>query len=420
MKIAYFLNTYPAPSATFIRGEIAALEELGVEVVRLAVRRFDGPLVDPADWQEVDMTRYLLDGNVKGLFKAALRELFVNPAGLVRALPAWWTLLANARGGTIRHVAYMMQAAALRQQAKRLGIGHVHSHYSNNAAAVAMLSSILGGPSYSFTAHGPDEFIEPERLSFKEKIARSAFAVAISTYGRGLLTSLARPEDTGKIHVVRCGIDLGDFEPAPAPSPDNLTLVCVGRLCAAKGQVHIPAAVAALKRDFPDIKVVLVGDGDKRQEIEAEIARHGVAQEVRLHGWASNGEVRRMVAGARALLLPSYAEGLPIVIMEAFALGRPVISTTVAGIPELVDDSCGWLVTPGDHGQLVGAMRAALTASPDELQRMGSVGRARVEQSHDRRRLGRELLRLFGAANRDATARPSSQPPVDHTAEAAE
>lgn len=420
MNIAYLLNTYPAPSSTFIRGEIEALEALGDEIVRFAVRRFDGPLVDPADIREAGATRYLLDGNLKGLVAAAAKELAVNPVGLARALPTWWKLLRNARGGVVRHVAYLMQAAALRQEARRLDVRHVHAHYSNNATTVAMLSSALGGPSYSFTAHGPDEFVEPQLLSFDLKIARAAFVVGISGYGRTLLTKLARPQDAAKIHIVHCGIDLDGFEAAPPVAPENQTLVCVGRLCPAKGQVHIPAAVAALRERFPAIRVVLVGDGESRAKVEEEIARHDVAGEVLLHGWASNQEVRRMVAGGRALLLPSYAEGLPIVIMEAFALGRPVLSTTVAGIPELVDQDCGWLVTPGNHDELVAAMGAALEASPSELQRMGERGRTRVEQRHDRRTLGQQLHRLFRTsatigANRRAAPLPAS--PVADTAD---
>lgn len=395
MKIGYLLNTYPAPSSTFIRGEIEALEELGVAVTRFAVRRFDGPLVDPADKREAGITRYLLDGNKKGLLFAALKELAVNPIGLARAFPAWLRLLRNARGGVVRHAAYLVQAAALRQEAERLGIRHVHTHYSNNPTAVAMLSSILGGPSYSFTAHGPDEFVDPELLSFDDKIARSAFVVGISAYGRKLLTGLARPADAPKVQVVHCGIELGNFTVAPAIAQDNFTFVCVGRLCQAKGQVHIPAAVAALKGQFPGLCVVLVGDGDMRPEIEAEIEKHGVGRKVVLHGWASNQEVRRLIASGRALLLPSYAEGLPIVIMESLALGRPVLSTTVAGIPELVDAECGWLVEPGNHDQLVAAMRTALEASPTTLQKMGKHGRARVEERHDRRTLGRQLRTLF-------------------------
>lgn len=399
MKLAYLLNTYPAPSGTFIRGEIEALEANGVAVTRLAVRRYDGKLVDPDDIREQGLTRYLLDGNVAGLCAAALKEIAINPRGMLRALPSWFRLLRTARGGFIRHVAYLMQAAALRQEASRLGLDHVHSHFSNNAVAVAMLSRRLGGPSYSFTAHGPDEFLQPERQSFPEKIGRAAFVIAISDYCRGLLIELARNEQVQtKVHIARCGLALDRFTPAPPVESGNHTLVCVGRLCPQKGQVHIPAAVAALKSRFPDIKVVLVGDGESRSAIEQEIARHGVAREVVLHGWATNEEVRRLIAESRALLLPSYAEGLPIVIMETFAIGRPVISTTIAGIPELVDSRCGWLIPPGDHEALVAAMAAALAASPETLHRMGLEGRHRVEQMHDRRRLANQLRQLFGQA----------------------
>ena len=399
MTLAYLLNTYPAPSGTFIRGEIEALEAQGVAVTRLAVRRYDGTLVDPADIREQGLTRYLLDGNVAGLCAAALKETVLNPRGLLRALPSWWRLLRTARGGLVRHVAYLMQAAALRQEAARLGIDHVHSHFSNNAVAVAMLSRRLGGPSYSFTAHGPDEFLQAERQSFPEKIGQAAFLVAISAYCRELLTELAADERAqAKIHIARCGLALERFTVAPPVESGNQTLVCVGRLCPQKGQVHIPAAVAALKPRFPGIKVVLVGDGESRDAIEREIARNGVAHEVVLHGWATNDEVRRVIAESRALLLPSYAEGLPIVIMETFAIGRPVISTTIAGIPELVDQECGWLVPPGDHEALVAAMAAALVADPRTLHRMGLEGRRRVEEFHDRSRLATQLHELFGQA----------------------
>ncbi len=396
MKIAYLLNTYPAPSSTFIRNEIEALEELGLDVTRMAVRRFAGPLVDPADIREHGVTSYLLDGNKAGLCRAALKELVTNPLGLARAMPTWLELLRNAKGGSIRHVAYLMQAAFLRQEAKRRNIVHVHSHFSNNAPAVAMLCHLLGGPSFSFTAHGPDEFVDAPLLSFAVKLEQAAFVVAISDYCRTMLESLAgKGGERARIHIARCGLDLDRFEIAPLVEPGNQTFVCVGRLCPQKGQVHIPAAVAALQKQFPAIKVVLVGGGESRTDIEKEIALHGVERQVILYGWAANDEVRRLIASCRVLLLPSYAEGLPIVIMEAFAMGRPVISTTIAGIPELVDAQCGWLVAPGDHVQLVAAMADALAASPARLQAMGSEGRARVERLHDRRGLARRLQQFF-------------------------
>ncbi|WAJ31106.1 glycosyltransferase family 4 protein [Antarcticirhabdus aurantiaca] len=405
-RIGYFLNTYPAPSGTFIRNEIEALEERGHVVERFAARRFAGSLVDGADQREAGRTTYLFQGDVAGLLKAGLREIVTNPLGIARATVAAGRLLLQARGGVARHGAYLLQGARLRQEATRRSVAHIHAHYSNNPAAVVMLCRALGGPTYSFTAHGPDEFAEPAAQGFGDKIGRAAFVVAITDYARGLLVRLASPDDGARVTVVRCGLDLPRFAPAPPVDADNRTLVCVGRLCPAKGQVHIPAAVAALKGRFPCLKVVLVGDGESRPAIEAEIARHGVTNEVVLHGWATNEDVRGFLREARALLLPSYAEGLPIVIMEAFALGRPVLSTTIAGIPELVDEECGWLVRPGDVSALTAAMAAVLEADPSDLQRMGREGRRRVELCHDRRRQAEALSRLFvdGLAHRAETA----------------
>lgn len=394
MKISYLLNTYPIPSTTFIRGEIEALEELGLDIGRLSVRRFGGQLVDRSDLAEMSSTRYLLTGNTLGLFVAFGREIMTNPRGLLRALPAFRQMRSKAYSGLVHHVAYMMQACYLRQEARRQGIVHIHAHFGTNPAAVAMLSKLLGGPSYSFTAHGPDEFTNAPHMSFDLKIRHAAFVVAISDYCSNLLASLADQGDAHKIVIARCGLKLEDFEPTPI-SPGTHTLICIGRLCPQKGQVHIPAAVAALRSEFPDMKVILVGDGESKAEVQAEIERHGVGAQVILPGWASNDDVRKLLLESRAMLLPSYAEGLPVAIMESLALSRPVISTTIAGIPELVDEECGWLVEPGNHQQLVDAMRSALAAPAEVLDRMGKVGRERVERFHDRKRLALELQRLF-------------------------
>ena len=409
MKIAYLLNTYPVPSATFIRREIEALEERGHDILRFAIRRFAGALVDEKDIAEASRTTYLLEGNIADLILSMARETATNLPGLLRTLPLWRKLWRRNGSGFARHVAYLMQAASLRQKTAKAGISHVHTHFGTNTAAVAMLAHSLGGANYSFTAHGPDEFVDAPKSSFDLKIANAAFVVAISDYCRRMLISLSSgPDAAGKIHVARCGLPLNDFA-APAPvRADTMTIVCVGRLCPQKGQVHIPAAVAALRGDIPDIRVILVGDGESRQEIEAEIQKFGVEREVQLHGWASNPEVRRLIADARALLLPSYAEGLPIVLMEALALGRPVITTTIAGIPELVDASCGWLIEPGNHDQLVQALAQACAASPERLNQMGEAGRAKVAALHDIRQLAARLENLI--EKRDAAPSRESVP----------
>ncbi|MGV2973921.1 glycosyltransferase family 4 protein [Roseibium alexandrii] len=397
--IGYILNTYPVPSATFIRREINALEDLGFKVTPFACRRFAGDLVDPKDRSEAARTEYLLDGKLADLLLASIRELLTNITGVWRTLPIWKQLLSNAGGGFVRHVAYLMQAASLRQKASRAGIRHLHAHFGTNATAIAMLAHSLGGPKYSFTAHGPNEFENPVAQSFTLKIQNAAFVLAISDYCKNLLTSFTQgTEDVEKIHIARCGIELADYSPQPPVSATNNTFVCVGRLCPEKGQVHIPAAVSALKADYPDIKVILVGDGESRADVEAAIKKHAVENHVVLHGWGSNLEVQDVIKSSRALVLPSYAEGLPIVLMEALALTRPVITTTIAGIPELVNTSCGWLIEPGDEHALAEAFRSALSADPETLKAMGDAGRQRVTSMHDISELAEKLAEKLNPA----------------------
>ncbi|PTM41491.1 glycosyltransferase family 4 protein [Bosea sp. 124] len=406
MKIIYLLNTYPVPSGTFIRNEIESIEKFGMEVTRLSVRHFKGELIDKKDIGERNKTKYLLDGNIRNLIVSAAKEIFLNPFGILRAVPTWYSLTRADPRNWVRHIAYLIQAFTLRQTAQRIGAVHVHSHFSNNATAVAMLSHLIGGPSYSFTAHGPDEFLSPQKQNFKAKIKNAAFVVAISEYCRETLNRVSGSNGmSGKIQIARCGINIAEFKMTEPASAENQTFVCVGRLCPQKGQVHLPSVVAALRTEFPSIRMILVGDGESRADIEEQIALHNVQNEVTLMGWATNSQVRELISASRALILPSYAEGLPVVIMEAFMMERPVISTTIAGIPELVDAKCGWLVPPGDMKQLLSAMTAALKAPSHEIQSMGHEGRLRVERLHDRDFLGKRLSELFKDAAVNARER---------------
>lgn len=380
-NIAYLMNTYPLTSTTFIRREIEAHERRGMPVTRYALRQWDGELVDPLDIAEIDRTHYILSGNAGGLLKAFFRELTTNPGGLMKALGPWWSLLKHARGGLVRHVAYLMEACYFRQRAAADKIDHVHVHFLTNSTAVAMLARIMGGPTYSATVHGPDELTDAPLLDFPAKIDHASFIAAITHFCKSQLIRFSSIAAADKIKIIHCGLDLSGFD--ATPPPDNKTLVCVGRLCPQKGQAQLPAAVAALRAEFPDMKLVLVGDGESRSEIEAEIARRGVGDMIEITGWMENTRVREAVKNARAFLLPSYAEGLPVVIMEALALGRPVISTYIAGIPELVDEDCGWIIPAGDGDALIRVMREALTASPEKLAALGAEGRRRIEDRHD-------------------------------------
>src|SRR5439155_26884638 len=205
--------------------------------------------------------------------------------------------------------------------------------------------------------HGPEEFDHPEALALDEKIEHAAFVVAVSSFGRSQLYRWCPPAQWGKIRVVHCGVDASFLGGDPVPVPDVPRVVCVGRLAEQKGQILLLRALAVLAAEGITCELVLAGDGPLRPAIEAETARLRLAGCVRITGWLDGAAVRREIESARGLVLPSFAEGLPVVLMEALALGRPVVSTFVAGIPELVRDGVhGWLVPAGDVDALAGAV----------------------------------------------------------------
>lgn len=411
MKIAYLINQYPAPSHSFIRREIRALEALGVEVERFTLREFSG-LVDGADLAERARTRALLKARSPRLFLAVIGAAARRPLAFCEAL--WVALRLGWRSdrGVLRHLAYLAEACLLAKWLAHSGAQHLHAHFGTNPATVAMLCRVIGGLPYSFTVHGPEEFDRPRQLGLEEKIRRATFVVAVSDFGRSQLCRWSRYSDWSKLAVLRCGVDESLLRVSPIPVPALPHLVCVARLGEQKGHPVLIEALARLSAQGTECKVVLVGDGPLRPALESLARRLGVADKVKFAGWLSEQEVRAEIHRSRALVLPSFAEGLPVVIMEALALARPVISTWVAGIPELVEhDVCGWLMPAGSVEKLVDAMRAALEASPDRLEAMGTAGSARVARLHDASIQAKELADLFRASIEEASVVPAAAGP---------
>lgn len=405
MKIAYLMNTYPMTSTTFVRREIQALEKLGLDITRYAVRTWAEALVEPADVEEKKRTHYLLSNNLGGLLSAFGKTLVNNPKGFINALSLWWTLISNAKGMLVQNTAYLLQATYLSMKAKADQIDHIHVHFSTNAATVAMLARRMGGPSFSFTAHGPDEFDAPVHASMAEKVNEAAFVVAISDFCKSQLIRFSSFNNWDKVKVFRCGIAIDDFRYSSANFADNFQLVCVGRLSDLKGQLMLPEVAARLKDTFPNLRIVLIGDGPSRPQLQEKIRQLGVEKLIELKGWQNNEQVRQIVSQSRALLLPSFAEGLPIVFMEALALGRPVVATYIAGIPELVDEGVGWIVPAGSTEALEEAIRSVLQCPVAELEAMGAAGRARVEAMHDINGLAQNLKLAFESVLNSRTGR---------------
>jgi glycosyltransferase involved in cell wall biosynthesis len=387
LKVAYLVNQYPRTSHSFIRREILALEALGLEVQRYSLRGLDQPLASEVDRQELARTRMVLEAGAVPMLLAVL-------GAVGQALRLGW----GSDRGVLRHLAYLVEACLLVGWLKQGGVQHLHAHFGTNPAAVALLCHVLGGPAYSFTIHGPQEYDRPAFLGLDRKVRQAAFVVAISDFGRSQILRWTSHEDWAKVEVVHCGVpsELLDVELQPPPAARRL--VCIARLAAAKGQLLLLDAAAQLAAEGLEFEVVLGGDGPLRQTLEAEVERRGLGRVVRLAGWMSEAQVRDAIVGARAMVLPSFAEGLPVVVMESLALGRPVIATAIAGVPELVrSGETGWLIPPGSVASLVSAMREAFQAAPEDLERMGRAGAVLVAQRHDARREAARLKAHFEA-----------------------
>lgn len=399
LRVAYFVNYYPKVSHTFIRREILALERQGVAVQRLALRGWDSELVDPEDVCERERTQYVLKGTLAVLLWSALVMLFTRPLRFFAGVRLALRMSIKASQPWPYHLIYLAEACRIVPWLEKFGANHIHAHFGTNSAEVVMLASELSDVPYSFTIHGCDEFDRPEFIGLAEKIRRSAFVVAISSFGRAQLYRWVERVYWTKVSVVHCALDLAFYKLPLEPVPERPRLVCVGRLCKEKGLPLLMDAAALLAQRKLDFEIVLAGDGEMRTEIESLIKSLNLCERVSITGWISNEQIRAELLASRALVLPSFAEGLPVVIMEAMAMGRPVLASYLAGIPELVrPGENGWLFPAGSVEELASAMEKCLTLPVAELTQMGESARVRVLERHNIDREAGKLIVLFEEA----------------------
>ncbi|ERT07973.1 glycosyl transferases group 1 family protein [Lyngbya aestuarii BL J] len=396
MKIAYLVNQYPKVSHSFIRREILAVEATGIEVQRFSVRSLESQLVDEADKQEFTKTRFILKVGAIGLFLSVLWGIVTRPFRFFSALRLAFQVGQKSERGILYHLIYLAEACVMLRWVLESQVEHIHVHFGTNSTTVAMFCHALGGPTYSFTVHGPEEFDQPQAINLTEKINRASFVVAISSFGKSQLYRWCDYKQWSKIQVVRCGVDNLFLEQPHVPIPDEPRLVCIGRLSEQKGHLVLLEAVSQLAAQGIQFKLVFVGDGPFRQRMETLIAQLNLKDYIEITGWATNTQVREQILAAQALVLPSFAEGLPVVLMEALALGRPALTTYIAGIPELVEpNKSGWLVPSGSTEALTAGLKTVLQTPREQLEEMGQSGAEQVANQHNITTEANKLAELF-------------------------
>lgn len=404
--IAYLTGEYPRATDTFIQREVAELRNLGITVETCSIRRTDpSHHVGPEQCEEAANTFHILDAakNPLHLLGAHARLLSQDPRRYFSAFAKAWRTRAPGAKAALYQMIYFAEAGMLARHMQRRNIAHLHNHIATASCTVAMLSSALSGVPFSFTLHGPDIFFEPRRWRLDEKIASARFVACISHFCRAQAMNFSEPEHWAKLHILHCGIAPERYDSAERERAKNLLFV--GRLAGVKGVPVLLDALKILQADHPDLNLNLIGDGPERTALEARATAMNLSHMTRFVGYKSQSEVAEALGTTDIFVLPSFAEGVPVVLMEAMAARVPVVTTHVAGIPELIEDGThGFLTHPGDARSLAQAIDTLLS-DPARAAAMGNAGREKVGAEFNIRTEAAWLARLL-AAYKDSKATP--------------
>jgi glycosyltransferase involved in cell wall biosynthesis len=396
--VAYLVATYPALSESFVLREVTSLRALGFRVEVASINRPDRPeeALTTVERSEAAATYYVKAHGARGAAAAHLRTVVRRPGRYWRGWRRALTLARFDLRALVFHAFYLTEALMVGEWMRRRGFGHLHTHLGAQAATVGLLVKEVNGFGWSTTIHGPDEFYDARGQNLRAKVAAADFAVCISDYARSQLMKLSAPAHWDRLEVCRLGVDPERFAPRPfRADPDPFEILCVGRLTPAKGQHVLIEAVARLHRRGHRVVVRFVGDGPDRHSLEATARRLDIKDHVVLEGGVDQDHIADHYRRADLFCLPSFAEGIPVALMEAMAMEIPCVTTHITGIPELVTDGHdGRLVAPSDTSALAEVI-AELVDDPDQRLRLGRAGRQTVIERYHLGRSTEALAAIF-------------------------
>lgn len=410
--VCYLVSQYPVLSHTFIEREVLGLRAAGVRVLTVSVRPYETAQLRSAVMrQEATRTR-VLQADVPGALLSNAAALRRSPRAYAAAARRALTSGEGRLRSRAKQVAYLAEASVLLDHLRVHGIRHLHAHFANNGADIARLAVALGNAeegagryTWSFTMHGPTEFEAVDRFDLAAKVRDASRVSCISDFTRSQLMRLVGPEHWDKLDIVRMTVDVDRFVP-PAAREDTpgLRILNVGRLVPEKGAPILVDAVARLVAAGVDVHARIVGGGELDADLAAQIEQRGLSDRVTLVGPVGQDDILAEYQAADVFCLPSFQEGLPVVLMEAMATGLPVVTTTIAGIGDLVADRVsGRLIAPG-RVDLVADALAELAADADLRAAWGAAGRDRVTEEFSAG-INAERMRAFLARARGAAAR---------------
>jgi colanic acid/amylovoran biosynthesis glycosyltransferase len=416
--MAYLCSRYPAVSHTFVLREVNALRNLGAEIATFSIRRAGSDqLLADADRLAFESTYAILPPRWAALLVAHLRLVASAPIAYLSTLALALRLAPAGLRGHMWQLFYFSESVVLWRECRRRGIRHIHVHLANVASDVALLASHIGSAcepeqpwSWSLTMHGPFEFSDVSYYRLAEKLRRVRFVVCISEYARSQLMALSPPEVWHRLHVIHVGIPIEQFTRHADVDPPrgDSTILFIGRQVAVKGQPVLLEAAALLAERGRKVNVILAGEGPLRSKLERFAEQLGLSSQVSFPGAVGQEEIHDLYASASIFCLPSFAEGVPGVLMEAMAMELPVVSTRITGVPELIDDGrTGLLVVPGRADQLANALERLL-ADPALCRKMGSAAKDKVIREFNTESSAEQLNALF--AGELTSTSPRSMP----------
>jgi colanic acid/amylovoran biosynthesis glycosyltransferase len=368
VRVGYLLSRYPAISHTFFLKEVLGLRERGLRVEVASINPPDRPRADLPEVEaaEADRTFYIKSGGIASLAAQVFAVGLQNPTVVIRGLGAALALGGWDIKSRVYALFYLAEALLVGRWLRRKSLPHLHVHFGGPVATVGMLTAAAWRIPWSITLHGPDEFFDQEAFYLRQKIESARFVLCISDFCRSQVLRIAPNLPDVRIEVVRLGVDCSALQPSvPAsirstaePPEGPFRLVCTGRMVAAKGHRILLEALAPLVASGIDFSCTLIGDGPERPFLETLSSRLGLSSQVHFLGALAHSETLAQVAQADVFVLASFAEGLPVALMEAMALSVPCVSTTIAAIPELISNGENGLLVPPANSQ---ALSAALT-----------------------------------------------------------
>jgi colanic acid/amylovoran biosynthesis glycosyltransferase len=396
-RLVYLLSIFPAISHTFFLNEVRELRRQGfhVEVASINQPNISRLSMSETEAEETAKTFYIKSSGTARAIWIATKTFLCRPAVFARGLSAALRLGRYDLHATLYALFYFAEALILGEWMRTQGRRHLHIHFCGPVATVGMLASIAWRFPFSLTVHGPDEFYDVEKLYLRQKVESAKFIFCISHFCRSQLMRLVDPIHWEKMHVVRQGVDPEVFRPTrhEQEAGNVLEVLCVGRLVASKGQLILLRACDLLLRRGYSFRIRLVGTGPDRKHLQAFAVQKNIP--VIFDGAKSNCEIRRLLDRADVFALASFIEGVPVALMEAMAMEVPCVSTSVAGIPELIRNGLDGLLVPPSSAEAMANALGRLLENPLLRRRLGIAGSRRVQEHYNLPQNVHSLAKMF-------------------------